>query len=237
MRITPELFDTLGVRVAAARGFSEDEMNPAAEDVVIISQRYRDTALGAEEALGSRIDIGGRMRPVVGVLPAGFRFLNSQADVFLPLVSNAEQRALNALHGEKAELLVRLRVGVTPEQALQQLDAHYVIQSQGYPWAREVAEAGFSIHIAELHEDHIAAARPVILLLQAGALGLLLVGAANVLNLLLLRHVAMQNSLSIRWALGARRGDLIKPAMIEILLLCLASGALAWLLARVGLQF
>src|SRR5690606_17816534 len=114
-----------------------------------------------------------------------------------------EQRALNALHGEKADMLVRLRPGVSATQALQQVEAHYAATSQGYPWARQVAEAGFTLHMAELQADHIAGARPVILLLQAGALALLLVGAANLLNLLLLRQTAAQADASVRWALGA----------------------------------
>lgn len=237
MRITPDFFDTLGVRLSSGRAFSEGEMEPGAQQSVIISERYRELAFGNESALGRRIDIGGTLRTVVGVLPAGYRFLSSKADLYLPLVSTDEQRALNALHGEKADMLVRLREGATADQALQQLNAHYAIQSQGYPWAKEVEQAGFAIHVVNLHDDHIADARPVVLLLQAGALGLLLVGLANLLNLLLLRHLSVQTHLSIRRALGAGRGDLIKPVLMEILLLCLSGSAIAWLLARAGLQF
>ncbi len=236
LQITPEFFDTLGVGLATGRRFSDAEMDPGSSKVVIVSDRFRRSALGGGDVLGSDIDIGGASRTVVGVLPAEFRFLSSEADLFLPLVSNPEQRALNALHGEKAEMLVRLKPGVSAAQALQQIEAHYAANSQGYPWARQVEEAGFSLHIAELQADHIASVRPVILLLQAGALALLLVGAANLLNLLLLRHTTAQADASVRWALGARRADLVMPALFEIFALCAAGGLLAWMLARIGLK-
>lgn len=236
LQITPEFFDTLGVGLATGRRFSDAEMDPGAGKVVIVSDRFRRRAPGGGTVLGSSINIGGESRTVVGVLPAEFRFLSSEADLFLPLVSNTEQRALNALHGEKAEMLVRLKPGVSAAQALEQIEAHYVANSQGYPWAHQVAEAGFSLHIVGLQVDHIASARPLILLLQGGALALLLVGAANLLNLLLLRYSTAQADASVRWALGAKRADLVMPTLMEIFALCAVGALLAWVLARIGLH-
>lgn len=237
LQITPEFFDTLGVRLAMGRSFTEAEMSPGVERAVIVSQRFWRAALNADaSALGETIDIGGEAHAVVGVLPDGFSFLSSRADLFLPLVSNEEQRALNALHGVHAEMLVRLRPDVSAESALQQLNAHYIQHAEGYPWAREVEQAGFALQIAPLHADHVRQARPMILLLQAGAFGLLLVGAANALNLLLLRQTASSVDQGVRWALGARHTDLLRPMLIEILLLCAAGAVLAWGLAALALS-
>lgn len=236
LQITPEFFDTLGVHLAMGRSFNEAEMLPGAERPVIVSQRYWRNELGGKpDALGQELEIGGRNVFVVGVLPESFRFLSSRADLFLPLVSNEEQRALNALHGEHAEMLVRLRPGVSAEAALQQLNAHYAVHAQGYPWAREVEQAGFAMHIAPLHADHIRQVRPMILLLQAAAFGLLLVGTANVVNLLLLRQTSTTTDQGLRWALGARGVSLLGPVLIEIMLLSVFGATLAWAVAHIGL--
>lgn len=235
LSITPDFFDTLGVRLAMGRSFTEAEMSQGAERPVIVSERFWREELGSDASvLGRTIEIGGETRIVVGVLPAGFSFLSSRADLFLPLVSNDEQRALNALHGVHADMLARLRPGVSADAALQQLNAHYTQHAEGYPWAREVEQAGFTLHLVPLHADHIRQARPMILLLQAGAIGLLLVGAANVLNLLLLRQTASNADQGVRWALGARHTDLLRPMLIEILLLSSAGAVLAWAVASLG---
>ena len=236
LRITPEFFDTLGIGLASGRRFADAEMNPGAQRVAIISEGFRRSVLGGRSALGERIEIGGTPHTVVGVVPAGFRFLSSQAELFLPLVSTAEQRALNALHGEQAEMLGRLAEGVDPAQALAQIKARHAATSEGYPWARQVEEAGFTLHLAGLQEDHVAAVRPLLWLLQAGAVLLLAVGAANLLNLALLRHGAGRADASVRWALGAGQFDLLLPVIAETLLLCTLGTLIALAVAWVGLQ-
>jgi predicted permease len=238
LRITPEFFDVLGVGLALGRGFSEAEMNPGAESTVIVSDRYwREHLGGTASALGRSVEISGARATVVGVLPPGFRFLSSSADLYLPLVSTAEHRALNALHGVHADMLARLRPGVSLEQALAQLEVHQAADAVGYPWAREVSEAGFFMTIAPLQADHVAHLRPVLLLLQAGALGLLLIGGVNLLNLLLVRASADSKALGVRRALGARGGDLLRLVMLETTLLCFGGTALGLLLAGLGLQW
>lgn len=238
LRITPEFFDVLGVGLALGRGFSEAEMNPGAEPTVIVSDRYwREHLGGTASALGRSVEISGQRATVVGVLPPGFRFLSSTADLYLPLVSTAEHRALNALHGVHADMLARLRHDVSLEQALAQLEAHQAADAVGYPWAREVSEAGFFMTIAPLQADHVAHLRPVLLLLQAGALGLLLIGGVNLLNLLLVRASADSKALGVRRALGARGGDLLRLVMLETGLLCFGGTALGLLLAGLGLQW
>ena len=74
---------------------------------------------------------------------------------------------------------------------------------RSYPGAKVIAESGFHTVVVPLHADHVAAVRPALVLLQAGALFLLLIGAVNLVNLLLVRASARQRELAVRQALGA----------------------------------
>jgi predicted permease len=236
LNITPEFFDTLGVALARGRGFEEATMDLGGPREMIVSYRFWQQQLGgAAEAVGATLELSGISRTVVGVLPENFSFLSTPVDFYLPLVSTLEQRGLNALHGEHADMLARLRPGATLDQALAQLEAHYAVSARGYPWAQEVAAAGFSINIAPLQADHVASVRPLLWLLQAGALGLLLIGAVNLMNLLLVRYSARAGELGIRRALGARSRDLLTQIGTESLLLGSAGAALGLLLAQQGL--
>jgi len=237
LNITPEFFDTLQVPLAQGRGFDERAMDPGAANELIVSHRFWQQQLGsAANAIGSRVELSGESHAVIGVLPESFSFLSTPVDLYLPLVSNAEQRSLNAMHGEHADMLARLKPGASVEQALAQLEAHYEVHAQGYPWAREIEAAGFSMQVVPLHADHVAAARPLLLMLQAGALGLLLIGAVNLVNLLLVRYSARAHELGLRRALGARSRDLLVQISTETLLLGVAGTGLGLLLAQQGLQ-
>lgn len=237
LRVTPEFFSTLGSAPALGRSFVDDEMTPQADTAVVISDRYwRQQLAGAADVLGSAIDIGGQRKTVIGVLPPEFRELSGKVQIYLPLVSSAEQRGLNALHSEEAEMIARLKPGVSIAQAQAQVEADNVVQSRGYPWAKEVAAAGFTVTVADWHSDHVAPIRPTLLLLQAGAAGLLLIGVVNLLNLLLVRATARQREMGVRRALGAAGAHLIRQVLSESLLLCLAGALLGLAVAAVGLH-
>lgn len=234
--ITPEFFDTLGVRLAMGRAFDDAAMALGGPRHLVVSHAFwRDRLGGIAHPIGMDVQLGGRDYQITGVLPEGFHYLSQHAELFLPLVSNAEQRALNALHGEHAEMIARLAPGASTEEALAQLQAHYEVESRGYPWAEDVAAAGFRLHVAGLHADHVAAVRPLLLWLQLGAACLLLVGLFNLVNLLLVRHSARSADLAVQHALGARRRSLLAPVALENLLIVAGGISLGLVLARVGL--
>ena len=75
------------------------------------------------------------------------------------------------------------------------------------PQAKMIADAGFRSVIVPLHADHVAAIRPTLLLLQAGALALLLIGAVNLVNLLLVRASSRVKELAVRPGAGRKPAD------------------------------
>jgi predicted permease len=237
LRVTPEFFATLGSAPVLGRSFLDQEMTPQADASVVISDRYWRQHLAADPAvLGRDIEIGGQRKAVVGVLPPGFHYLSSAAQLYLPLVSNAEQRSLNALHSEEAQMIARLKPGVSIAQAQAQVEADNALQSRGYPWAAEVAAAGFQVKVVDLHADQVASIRPILLLLQTGALGLLVIGAVNLLNLLLVRATARNKEMGVRRALGAAGRQLLQQVLTESLVLCLLGAALGLAVAAAGIS-
>jgi len=99
-----------------------------------------------------------------------------------------------------------------------------------------MAEAGFRSLVVPLHADHVAAIRPTLLLLQAGVFGLLLIGAVNLLNLLVVRANARAKESAVRRALGASGGHVLSEVMVETTLLTVSGGLLGLAVAAVGIH-
>jgi predicted permease len=235
--ITPEFFATLGVQPLLGQVFGDAEMEPQQDRSVVISAAAWEQYFNADpQVLGRSLDVGGSARRVVAVLPADFRYLSSEAKVFLPLVSNAEERAVNALQVGSVQMIARLAPDATVAQAQAQVEADNAVQSRDYPWAEQVAAAGFTVTVAPLHADHIAAIRPSLLLLQLGALCLLLIGAVNLTNLQLTRASARAKETGIRQALGAGRKHLWRQNLTESLCLSMTGGLIGVLIGASGIQ-
>jgi predicted lysophospholipase L1 biosynthesis ABC-type transport system permease subunit len=104
------------------------------------------------------------------------------------------------------------------------------------PQAKMIAEAGFRSIVVSLHADHVASIWPTLLWMQAGAIALLLIGAVNLMNLLLIRASSRIKESAVRQALGASRRHVVCEAMVETTLLTLAGGVLGVIAAIGGIR-
>lgn len=235
-RISPGFFATLGLPPIAGREFIDAEMTGPASRVVVLTDAYwRDRLDATPDVLGRTIAVNGIPHAVVGVLPPSFRFLSSKARLYLPLVSSPEQRRPDQRHsGSGTEMIARLAPDTTREAAQAAIDAHNAAVGAEDPDARKMAEAGFRSLVVPLHADHVAAVRPVLLLVQAGAVFLLLIGAANLVNLLLIRATARARESAVRQAIGAGQGRLVFEAIVETTVLTFAGGILGLLVGALG---
>src|SRR4029079_6969302 len=101
-----------------------------------------------------------------------------------------------------------------------QIDAHNAaLEAGGNSDAKMIAETGFRTLVVPLHADHVAGIRPTLLLVQAGALCLLLIGAVNLANLLLIRASGRIKELAVRQAIGASRRHVVRAVLVETTLL------------------
>ena len=184
MRVSPEFFTTLGVGPVIGRSFNESETITPVENhgVIVLTDAYWRERLNSDpNVLGREIRVNGVPRKILGVLPPGFRFLSSEARLFLPLTSRLNERTPQQRHsgGTGTHMIARLKPGATIAEAQSQIDAHNAAVEKDNPEAKMMVEAGFRSPVISLHADHVRSIRPTLWLLQAGVFFLLLIGAVN----------------------------------------------------------
>lgn len=236
-RVTPEFFATLDVPLAMGRAFAESEMTYQTDNEAILTDSYWRRHFNADpNVIGRDIRSDGQSRKIVGVLPPNFRFLSSKAEIFLPLSSEDGERNLGARHVNHVMQIARLKSGATLAEAQSQIDANNAAHAAEFPFAKEVAAAGFRTIVTPLHADHVASVRPTLLLLQAGALFLLLIGAVNLVNLLLIRASARTKELAVRQSMGANWGHVVRQVMTETVSLTLIGGLCGLFVGAAGIR-
>jgi putative ABC transport system permease protein len=241
MRVSPDFFATLGVNLATGRTFSEPETITPIEDrgVAILTDAYwRQRYHSDPKILGQILRVNGVPRKIIGVLPPGFRFLSSEARFFLPLTSRADLRTAKNRHsgGGATHMIARLQPGATIAQAQAQIDAHNAAVEKDDPEAKTMVEAGFRSPVAQLHADYVRSIRPTLLLMQAGVFFLLLIGAVNLVNLLLIRASGRAKEMAIRQSMGASRPRVVQQVMVETVLLTLVGGLLGLVVGAWGVR-
>jgi putative ABC transport system permease protein len=224
------LFPALGVEAALGRTFTAAEDQPGVEPVALLSHAYWQARYGADPAIvGSSVQLNGIPRTVVGVMPPGFAFPDSDVRFWVPHAFTPE--ALTQRGNHLLTVVARLAPGVTSASAQTELDA---------VMARVIADPAFNFH--EWHpgqlrslQTHIVGDVSRTLWIMLAAVGMVLVIAcANVANLLLARAEGRAREMALRTALGAGKGRLIAQLLTESLVLTTAGGIAAVALAYVG---
>ena len=226
-------FDLLGVRPVAGRTFRPEEDRPPGEARVVIlghdlwQRRFR----GSPAAVGSSLWLNEEPYTVVGVMPPGFHGLTDEAEVWLPAA--VAQSALGKHYVEMRRFrwlfgVARLAPQVSVEQAQKEVDGILSRMAQEYPDSNE----NFSMRLTPLTEAWFGDLRSPLLALLGAAGFVLLIACTNVANLLLARAAARQKEMSVRSALGAGRGRLIRQLLAESLVLSIFGCALGLLFAH-----
>lgn len=236
-RVTPEFFATLGVPLAMGRTFTEEEMFYKDSGRAILTDEFWRNHFNADpEVLGKTFTVDSQPVTVIGVLPPGFRYLASKARFFVPLASAPEDRKPDRRHSNNLQLIARLAPGVSLEVAQEQVNALNAQQIQDDPFANLLKGARFRTDVHGLHADTVREIKPVLLLLQGGVFFLLLIGAVNLVNLLLIRASGRTKELAVRQALGAGAGHVAGEVAFETVLLALGGGLLGLVVGAAGVQ-
>jgi predicted permease len=236
MRVSHEFFTTLGVRPALGRPFTEADMANDAGVVIVTDGFWRQRLNSDPNVVGRDLRVNGIPRKIIGVLPPDFRYLSSEARLYLGFKTGGEQRGPAARHsgGGGTHMIARLKPGATIAEAQAQIDAHNAAVEQDNPQAKMMAEAGFRSPVLSLHAHHVRSIRPTLWLMQAGVFFLLLIGAVNLINLLLIRASSRAKEMAIRQSMGASRRHVVQQVMEETILLTGCGGLLGVLLGAWG---
>ncbi len=237
MAVTPSFFRLLAVEPVLGRTFSDEEGTYGKNDVIILSDGLWRQNYGAKpDVIGRKVTMNSTQQTIIGVMPPGFIFGTSKAEVWMPLCFSDDDRKEEQRHSNNMAMIARLRRGATVSEAQSQIDVLNRQTLAQDPYAKLVLDAGFRTAVADLHGDLVQEARPVLLLLQAGVLFLLLIGTVNLANLFLVRASARTKEFSVRQVLGAGRLRLARQILTETLLLSTVGGALGLGLGWAGLR-
>jgi len=222
MRATANLFTLLGTPAALGRTLVPDDERGGGRRVVVLSYGlWKRRFGGSPSALGSTIVLNGDSYTVVGVLPRLFVTPIREADLVAPFPTDSDPR-LNARDSGFLRAVGRLRPGATIAQATEDLDAIVARLRSEYP-ATNAAHAGTTI--VGWHSVLVSRVKPLLVLLQAAVSLVLAVACANLANLFLVSALGREREFSVRSALGASRGRLVREVLIESTLIAAAGCA------------
>ena len=234
--VTANLVPMLGVRPRLGRFFSEAEDKEGAPLVMAISHElWQRKFNGDPNIVGRAVRFGtaGKLRTVVGVMPPGFRFPADEGarDYYAPFHEDVGP-GLTQRDSIWMSVVGKIRPGVTLEQVAADLKTISSRLETAYP----NENAGLVFRAQPMHEVIVRDVRPALLMLFGAVAVVLLIGCANVANLLLARATARHKEISIRAAIGASPWRITMQLLVESVVLSLMAGAIGLLLASWGID-
>jgi putative ABC transport system permease protein len=238
--VSDGVLQTLDVAPAAGRWLSQMDQVPRGPERVMLSYGYWQRQFGQDRnVIGRNLTIDSRPREIVGVMPQGFRFVDTDFDVIVPL---AFDRGKLILAGFGYHGIARLKPGATIAEANADITRMLPIWMDSWSNGR-----GSNPHIYEtwkitpmirpLKQEVIGNVSEVLWVVM-GTIGLvMLIACANVTNLLLVRVESRQQELAVRAALGAGRQRIISGLLVESVMLGLFGGIVGLGLAYAGVRF
>ena len=238
--VSDGVLETLGVPPTLGRWLAHADQIPRGPERVMLSYGYWQRRFGADRTvIGRNLIVDSRPREIVGVAPQGFRFVDTEFDVIVPL---AFERGKLILAGFGYHGIARLKPGVTIAEANADITRMLPIWMDSWtngpgtnPHFYETWK--ISPMIRPLKQEVIGNVSEVLWVVM-GTIGLvMLIACANVTNLLLVRVESRQQELAVRAALGAGWGRIVRGLLVESVMLGLMGGVAGMGLAYTGVRF
>jgi putative ABC transport system permease protein len=229
-RVSPSLFPMLHAHTQLGRTFLEEEDQAGRDDVVILNNELWRRRFGADpNIIGRKILLDGHPYQVVGVLASDFHFpklsqlyamtvAEERPELWRPFAVKPDE--LETMGDFNYACIGRLRRGVSLEHALAELNAAQARLASQVPEKVELLAA-----LVQLQDQITNRSRRGLLLVLCAVGAVLLIGSANIANLLLARAISRKRELAIRAAMGASTWRLVRQTLTESLLLAAIGGA------------
>ncbi|HWA85336.1 MAG TPA: ABC transporter permease [Opitutus sp.] len=233
---TADVLRAFGVRPMLGRLFEPRDDEDGAPAVVILSYTLWQELFGGDlQVVGKKLRVDGSDWEIVGVMPATFEFVSPRMRTEEPRLwtprrfdpNERKQRDSHYLLG-----IARMKDGVTVTQADAEIKTIGRRLTKLYPDSNTRKE----FLVRSLHEEMTRGLSKQVWLLFGAVALVLLVACGNVASMLLARSARRQGEFGVRVALGATRGDLVKLALAESLMLAFAGAALGVVLAYGGVD-
>lgn len=233
------VLETLDVPPAVGRWFSAADQDPHGAKTAMLSYGYWQRHFGGDRSvIGRTIQVDSQSREIVGIMPRGFRVVDYDFDLLLPLQLD---RSKQILAGFGWFGIARLRPGVSIAQA--DSDIKGLIGTWMDSWTNGPGTYQHYYDIWQITPNFRSLKKQVIgnignvLWVVMATVGLvMLIACTNVANLLLVRAETRHQELCVRAALGASRGRIVRELMIESIALGLIGGILGVCVAYAGLR-
>ena len=230
-RVSPSVFDVVGVQPALGRSFREEEATPGNDFVVILSNGFWTQRFGADPGvIGTAIVLDDEPFTIVGVMPPRFEFPPDADAVRLwrPLAINAQLLDVRAMR--VYNVVGRLESGVSVDQARSEMAAISLGIAEEYPETNR----GWGSNVTPALEQVVGDFTTLVAVLAGAAALVLLIACVNIANLVLARASVSQREFAIRATLGAGRGRLLRRSLAESSTLAILGGGFGLLLAVLG---
>jgi len=223
--VTANLFPLLGISPVIGQGFTDAHDRPGDGGVVLLGHELWTRRYDADPGIvGRTISINGVPSVVLGVMPAGFEFPQNQK-LWIPM---APLLADSARDARGLFAFGRLAAGVTMDEAQAEVSAIAAGLAREYPDTNR----DWTIGIGTLRESFIPEeVSLVVWIMMAASTLVLFIACSNVANLLLARATSRRREISVRAALGAGRGRIIRQLLTESVVLALCAAPFGILIA------